>query len=74
MPVRRNPENKYSDQGSKILRLGRSSESVESSERNSREKKPTDGNILRFGRASNMVRFGRAGNMMRFGRGDNMMR
>lgn len=33
MPVRRDPENKYSEQGTKILRLGRSSESVESGER-----------------------------------------
>lgn len=84
-PVRRSPKNSYNNEpGVKILRLGRSSsESAESNERpNSREKKPTDGNILRFGRADNMMRFGRAdnmmrfgrGNMMRFGRGDNMLR
>lgn len=82
-PVRRSPINNYNEPGVKILRLGRSSsESAESRERqSSREKKPTEGNILRFGRADNMMRFGRGnmmrfgrGNMMRFGRGDNMMR
>lgn len=87
-PVRRNPDNKYDEHGKKILRLGRSSSESYSDENldipqqssqkdrtNEREKKPIDGNVLRFGRAEkagNLLRFGR-GNMMRFGRG-NMMR
>lgn len=71
--MRRNPENNYGDQGVKILRYGRTSSEISAESPGSREKKPTDGNILRFGRADNKMRFGRADNMMRFGRG-NMMR
>lgn len=86
-PVRRNPENKYDEHGKKILRLGRSSSESYSDENydipqqysldksNEREKKPIEGNVLRFGRSDkgNLLRFGRGENMMRFGRG-NMMR
>jgi hypothetical protein len=96
---KRNPESKYDEHGKKILRLGRSSSESYSDESandypllttyydksNEREKKPTDGNVLRFGkrdkgnimrfgRGGNMLRFGRGGNMLRFGRGNNMMR
>lgn len=81
-PVLRSNDNRYAEHGNKILRLGRSSSESASNEapvvvqpsppQQSSNKKSTDKNMLRFGRAGNMMRFGR-GNMLRFGRG-NVMR
>lgn len=87
LPSTRSAEtNKYDEHGTKILRLGRSSESagIESYETPEQaiaepnppgSKKTTvdDKNIMRFGRAGqNMMRFGRAGmdDMTRVQRGD----